>query len=82
MQSINLCLYGQLMQLYIVHVLVHTFKSKILLYEKCVSRLNILGAGDSTGTVRSSPLGYKVIFLFVDIRKYAKLRPREPVKFQ
>lgn len=80
MQSINIFLYGQVMQSCIVHVLVHTFKSKILLYEMCVSRLNILDAGDSTGILRSSPLGYKVIFHFV--RKYTKLRPREPVKFQ
>lgn len=38
------------------NVVVHTFKCKIPLYEMHISRLNILGAMDSTDIVRSSPL--------------------------
>lgn len=47
---------GQIMQFYIIHVVVHTFKCKIPLYEMHISRLNILGAMDSTDIVRSFPL--------------------------
>lgn len=47
---------GQIIQFYIIHVVVHTFKCKIPLYEMHISRLNILGAMDSTDIVRSSPL--------------------------
>lgn len=47
---------GQIMQLYIIHVRVHIFKCKNLLYEMYASRLSILGVGDSTGIVRSSHL--------------------------
>lgn len=38
------------------NVVVHTFKCKIPLYEMHISRLNILGAMDSTDIVRSFPL--------------------------
>ena len=45
---------GQVMQFYIIHVLVHgTFKSKTLLYEIYISRLNNVGARNSTVIVRS-----------------------------
>lgn len=50
--------HDQRMQFYIMHVLMHTFKYNILLYEIYKHCLNILGAGDSTGIVRSSPFVY------------------------
>lgn len=43
-------------------------KCKILLHEINTSRLNIIGAGDSTGIVRSSPL-WNCFFLFKELTK-------------
>lgn len=46
------------------NVVVHTFKCKIPLYEMHISRLNILGAMDSTDIVRSS-LCYIITLNFI-----------------
>lgn len=49
--------YDQIMQFDIIHVHAHfEMKCKILLHEINMSRLNTIGAGDSTGIERSSPL--------------------------
>lgn len=46
----------QIMQFYIIHILMHIFKCKIPFNEIYISRLNILSARDSTDIVRSSHL--------------------------
>lgn len=50
---------GWVMQLFIVHVLVHgTFKCKIQLYNMYIIHSNILGARDSIAIARFSPLSF------------------------
>lgn len=66
------------MKFYIIHALMHNFKCQISLNEIFLSRLNILGVGDSTGTVGFSPLAMLYQFLTRTFPCKNTAAPQEP----